>query len=81
VRRSSLGTAAVGLVASLAVSVAAYWLLDTLFVFLVVPFAPFLFRPSTDRAVERVCDTCGYRTRSSAVAYCPRDGTELERRE
>ncbi|UPW00599.1 hypothetical protein M0R88_00505 [Halorussus gelatinilyticus] len=41
---SRTATAAVGLGASLAVSVAVWYYFDTLLVFLVVPFVPILFR-------------------------------------
>ena len=75
-------TALVGLVASLAVSVAVWYYFDTLLVFLVVPFVPILLRRgggprSTDRE-SRVCPVCGFRTVDPAYDYCPRDGTRLE---
>jgi hypothetical protein len=82
--RSRLLTAAVGLLASLLVSVAAYVYLDTLLLFLVLPFVPFLFRgleqggDTEARPPGRECPVCGYRTREPAHDYCPRDGTRLE---
>ncbi|WP_435064735.1 hypothetical protein [Halobaculum sp. EA56] len=77
-------TALVGVVASLAVSVAAWVYFDTLLVFLVVPFVPLLFRGLTggdgDRPPERTCPECGFTTRSPEANFCPRDGTELRER-
>ncbi|WP_276257854.1 hypothetical protein [Haloglomus litoreum] len=78
--RSRLLTAAVGLLASLLVSVVAYVYLDTLLVFLLLPFVPFLFRGGDDgdEPPVRSCPECGYRTRAIDHEYCPRDGTRLE---
>ncbi|QKY20566.1 hypothetical protein B4589_009315 [Halolamina sp. CBA1230] len=42
-------TAAVGLLASVAVSLFVYWQYDTLLVLLFVPFLPILFRRGVDR--------------------------------
>lgn len=71
-------TAAVGVVASVAVSVLAYVYLDTLAVFLVVPFVPFLFRRGErDPPPTRRCPECGFGSRDPDVRYCPRDGTAL----
>jgi hypothetical protein len=78
-RRSRLLTAAAGLGASVLVSIAALVLFDTLLLFLVVPFVPFLFRNQRGGTPLRVCPVCGFQTRSSEFDYCPRDGTELER--
>lgn len=71
-------TALAGVAVSLLVSVLAYVYLDTLAVFLFVPFVPFLFRRG-DRArpSARRCPECGFTTRDPDVAYCPRDGTSL----
>jgi hypothetical protein len=57
-------TALVGLVASLAVSLALW-------------FVPFLFRRE-DRPPVRECPVCGFRTRDEGYEYCPRDGHRLE---
>lgn len=79
--RSRLLTAAVGLLASLLVSVAAYVYFDTLLLFLVLPFVPFLFRSrggADDGQTARECPRCGYRTTAADHDYCPRDGTRLE---
>ncbi|QLG27211.1 hypothetical protein HUG10_06495 [Halorarum halophilum] len=72
-------TALVGLAISVAVSVVAWIYFDTLLVFLLVPFVPFLFRgrADADQARAGVCPECGFRTRDPEVRYCPRDGTEL----
>ncbi|WP_276272897.1 hypothetical protein [Haloarcula litorea] len=73
-------TAAAGLLASLAVSAALWWYFDTLAVFLVVPFVPFLSRRlggDEDRPPARECPECGFRTRSPEFDYCPRDGRRL----
>jgi hypothetical protein len=76
---SRTATAAVGLVASLAVSVAVWYYFDTLLVFLLVPFVPVLFGRGGDDPPVRTCPACDFRTRDPAVAYCPRDGTPLDR--
>lgn len=77
---SRTATAAVGVLVSLGISVAAWVYFDTLLLFLVVPFVPFLFRgggagrqPPVDR-----CPVCGFETREPGFEYCPRDGTALE---
>lgn len=78
------GLALAGLAASLLVSAAVYWYTGWLFVFLFVPFVPFLLRRggSGDRAGSdaalRRCPECGFTSRDPEVAYCPRDGTRLE---
>ncbi|MFP4174347.1 MAG: hypothetical protein ACLFSW_01020 [Halobacteriales archaeon] len=61
---------------SLAVSVALAVYLDVLFLFLVVPFVPLLFRGDDESGV-RECPVCGFRTRDDDYDYCPRDGEEL----
>lgn len=75
-------TAAAGLVASLAVSVALWWYFDTLAVFLFVPFVPFLLRRGggDDRPEPSVrsCPQCDFRTTNDAYDYCPRDGRRLD---
>ena len=77
-------TAALGLLASLLASVAAYVYLDTLLLFLFLPLVPFLFRGLGDdgsAATEpsvRECPRCGYRTRNPEHDYCPRDGARLD---
>jgi hypothetical protein len=88
---SRTATAAVGLLAGLALSVALWWYFDTLAVFLLVPFVPFLFRrsgegvgrgvgpePPTDPDPIRECPTCGFRTREDDYDYCPKDGRRLQ---
>ncbi|QLG62155.1 hypothetical protein [Halorarum salinum] len=73
-------TALVGIGLSIAVSVAAWVYFDTLLVFLLIPFVPFLLRGRGDdsaRTAPRACPECGFRTRDPEVRYCPRDGTEL----
>lgn len=81
---SRTATALLGLAFSLAISVAAYVYFDTLLLFLVVPFVPFLLRRSSGRGTEspgpplRHCPECGFATRDPEAHYCPRDGTALE---
>ena len=84
--RSRTATAAVGLLVSLVVSVAAWVYFDTLLVFLILPFVPILFRGrgrdeqrgTGDSTPVRECPRCGFRTQSEEFSYCPRDGTRLE---
>lgn len=76
-------TALFGIVASLAVSALAWWYLDTLLFFLLIPFVPFLFRSSVGRESRpdvRRCPECGFETADPEFEYCPRDGTRLRRR-
>ncbi|MEF8886751.1 MAG: hypothetical protein V5A30_03020 [Haloarculaceae archaeon] len=81
---SRLLIAAVGVVASLLVSVLAWVAFDTLLLFFVVPFVPFLFRDWRDRSERgedptvRQCPVCDYRTTDRRHEYCPRDGHRLE---
>lgn len=77
---SRTATALVGLLLSLAVSAAAYYLFDFAFLFFAVPFVPFLpfLSGRGDDRPTRVCPTCGFRSADPEVAYCPRDGTKLE---
>ena len=69
-------TALLAAALSLAVSVALAVYLDVLFLFLLVPFVPFLFRGEDESGV-RECPICGFRTRDDDYGYCPRDGEEL----
>ncbi|MFB6354347.1 MAG: hypothetical protein ABEJ92_09700 [Halobacteriales archaeon] len=77
---SRTATAAAGVVLSLAISVAAWVYLDTLLLFLVVPFVPFLFRRGreAERTPTSRCPDCGFETRNPAYDHCPYDGTRLE---
>ncbi|WP_248897822.1 hypothetical protein [Haloplanus halobius] len=75
---SRTATAAVGLLASVAVSVAAWYYFDTIVAFLLLPFVPILFRREREMPTVRTCPDCGFRTRDPAFDYCPRDGTPLE---
>lgn len=80
---SRTATAAVGLLASLAITVALWWYFETLAVFLFLPFIPFLFRRASgereqDSAREvRTCPQCDFRTPNDEYDYCPRDGRRL----
>lgn len=81
--RSRTVTALVGLALSILVSVLAYVYFDTLFLFVFLPFVPFLFARGWGDDEEPTvyeCPTCGFRTADPEFAYCPRDGTELETR-
>lgn len=75
-------TAVTGLVAGLAVSVAAWYYFDTFLLFLFVPFVPVLLRRgaggSSNPQAPRACPVCGFHTDDPAYEYCPRDGTRLE---
>ena len=78
---SRTATALVGLLLSVLVSAAVWYLFDFPFFLFAVPFVPFLFRRgrgSAERPAARVCPTCGFRSADPEVAYCPRDGTKLE---
>jgi len=79
---SRLLTAAVGVAASLLVSVLAWVVFDTLLVFLLVPFVPFLFRGERGQGeaspAVRHCPVCDYRMTDRRHEYCPRDGHRLE---
>ncbi|MFT4948594.1 MAG: hypothetical protein ACI9CA_000716 [Natronomonas sp.] len=75
-------TAAVGVAASLLVSVLVWVVFDTLLLLFLVPFVPFLFRAGREREDEgpavRECPVCDYRTTDRRHEYCPRDGHRLE---
>ncbi|MFB6125280.1 MAG: hypothetical protein ABEJ59_04915 [Halanaeroarchaeum sp.] len=75
---SRIASAAVGVLASLALSALLWKAFGTPFVFLFVPIVPFLFGRSANRPPARTCPECGFETRDSDVAYCPYDGTPLE---
>lgn len=80
---SRTATAAIGVAASLFVSLVAWWYFDTLLFFLVVPFIPFLFRRrEADQTPSgfRQCPDCGFETRNPDYTHCPRDGTTLVER-
>jgi hypothetical protein len=74
-------TAIVGLLASMAISAAAWYYFDTFLLFLLVPFVPLLLRrreaTSGGHDAVRECSTCGFRTAAQGYEYCPRDGTRL----
>jgi hypothetical protein len=80
---SRTATAVAGLLGSLALTAALWWYFDSLFVFLFLPFIPFLFRGrdsdgDSGRPPARECPVCGFRTRNDDFDYCPRDGHRLE---
>lgn len=80
---SRLITAAVGLLASLAVSVLLWVSFETILFFLFVPFVPFLFRglgEKRDQPEPRECPKCGFQTFEEEYDYCPRDGNRLTER-
>lgn len=77
---SRTATAAVGVLASLAISVAAWVVFDIAVFFLAVPLIPLLFRRRAQEPTVYECSKCGFRTRDPEFAYCPRDGTRLEER-
>lgn len=76
--RSRGATAVLGIVLSLGLSAAIYYYTGALFVFLLVPFVPLLFRGlRDDSGGGRQCPRCGFRS-SERYDYCPHDGTRLE---
>lgn len=76
---SRTATAIAGLIVSVLVSVVAWVVFDFPFLFLFVPFIPFLFRRGTsDRPPVKECPECGFSTRNPEFSYCPRDGTHLD---
>lgn len=72
-----LVTAFAGIAASLAVSVTAWWYLDTFLFFLLVPFVPLFFGRRGGARPTRRCPQCGFRTTDPEYEHCPRDGTRL----
>ncbi|WP_251329511.1 hypothetical protein [Haloplanus pelagicus] len=74
-------TAAVGLLASVAVSIAAWYYFDTLLAVLLLPFVPVLFRGRDDSSSLAAWPVCEFTTRDQSVHYCPHDGTALDRRD
>lgn len=75
-------TALVGLLVSLAVSVAVWVYTGSLLLFVFVPFVPFLFssslrRESGEGPPEKRCPQCDFRTRDPGFDWCPRDGRRL----
>lgn len=76
---SRLATAVAGLVVSVLVTALLAWYFNALFIFLFLPFIPFLFRSSggEERGVAR-CPECGFETRNPEYIHCPRDGARLE---
>lgn len=82
---SRTATALVGLLASVAISVAVWQLTGSVVAFLFLPFLPVLLRGrggddagDRQRPAVRTCPVCDYRTRNPEFAHCPRDGTPLE---
>jgi len=72
-------TAVLGLLASLALSVALWVGFGVPAFLVVVPFIPFLFRRE-DRPPVCECPVCGFQTREEDFEFCPRDGHRLEKR-
>jgi hypothetical protein len=70
-----------GLGLSLLISIGLTIIFDAPVFLLVLPFIPLLGWGRRERRPRRTCPTCGFESRDPAVAYCPRDGTELETRE
>ncbi len=76
---SRTATAIAGLLISVLVSLVAWVVFDFPFLFLFVPFIPFLFRRGKrEEPPVRACPECGFTTRNRDFTYCPRDGTPLE---
>jgi len=78
--RLRTATAVAGLLASLLVSVGAWYFFDTLFAFVLLPFVPLLWRRGDDALPVRECPACGFSTRDPGFEYCPHDGASLDRR-
>jgi len=76
-----VATALLGILLSLAISAIVWYVFGNPFLFLAVPFVPFLFRRGTpDSAARpplRVCEHCGFAPRDPDYEYCPRDGHRL----
>lgn len=81
--RSRTFTAIAGLVLGLVVSVAAWIVLETLLLFLFLPFVPVVMGwgrgDETDSDTESVkqCPSCSFRSTDPTFDYCPRDGRRL----
>jgi hypothetical protein len=71
--------AVAGLAGSLALSVLLWVAFGSPFVFLFVPFVPFLLRRQSGRkgASAARCPDCDFRTMDPQHEYCPRDGRRL----
>jgi hypothetical protein len=78
---SRTATAVAGLLASLLLSVVAWYHFQTLLVFLFLPVLPLLWRRGRDSPPVRECPACGFDTRDPTFDHCPRDGTPLDRRD
>lgn len=79
---SRYASATIGLLASIAISVLAWILYDTILLFLLIPFVPWLFwRRSSGSPSHRHkrCPRCGFTTADPDFDYCPRDGERLGR--
>lgn len=78
--RSRWLVAVVGLLASLAASAVIWWVFDVPFLFLFVPFVPYLLVRGrrSEPPPARTCPRCGFSTRDPDFRYCPRDGARLE---
>ena len=74
-------SALVGLAAGLLVSLAAWVYLETLLLFVFLPFVPFLFLGRGESArtepERRHCPRCDFETATPEYEYCPRDGSRL----
>lgn len=80
--RSRYGTALLGAVISIALSIVLWQVFGTALFFLFVPFVPFVLgqRRSAERTT-RTCPNCGFRTEDPDGQYCPYDGARLSERE
>lgn len=80
---SRAATAAIGVLASLLLSAAIWYVTGIGLFFLAVPFVPLLFRNRGSEAEPALqeCPVCRFRTRDPDFDYCPRDGTPLERQD
>lgn len=79
-------TAIVGLVVGLLISAAAWVYYDTLLLFVLLPFVPFLFRSrgsGTEPNEEpppnaKTCPVCDFATVNPEYSHCPKHGRRLE---